>query len=165
MSAMNKQSGHGGHRAGAGRKPLLPFEERISIAVDFEQRVTAVQRAKADERARETDPTLEHIEEFSGDIQSVPLSARRSRSRDKTEFGDGDSRIDELVGDLRSWIDERGSRLVTKPIRRLYRERGSILEAVAEAATQRYGVTISARFVEGCVEEYRRLFPRTSAES
>jgi hypothetical protein len=97
-------------------------------------------------------------------IQATPVKDRQGRARKGLPIGEGDDTLDDLVGDVRSWIDEYGSRFLPAPPR-LYRRRKEILQGVAAAATERFAVPVSARFVEGCVEEYRRLFPRKDAET
>ena len=165
---MNRRSGHGGQRAGAGRKALLGFEERILIATAFEQQATEAAKAKADAQLRAADPSIEEIEDLHRRIQDVPVEDRQKRAQKKTPLGEGNSTLDDLVGDLRLWVEGEGSRkggrLIPAP-RRIYAQRKAVLEAVAAEATERFGLPISPRFVEGCVEEYRRFFPRQKSKT
>ncbi|HEV2604072.1 MAG TPA: hypothetical protein VGU24_10475 [Microvirga sp.] len=156
--------GHGGRRAGAGRKPNFDFYERLWIGIEYERHAAAAAKAHADEHARATDPTLEYINDLYEQIQDVSIEERQKRLRKKRPIGEGDHNLDNLVGDLRAWLEKRGSRWIPAP-RRIYGQRKAILQAVAAAASEQFGVPVSPRFVEACHEEYRSNFPRRDLET
>jgi hypothetical protein len=104
------------------------------MGIEYERHAAAAAKAHADEHARATDPTLEYINDLYEQIQDVSIEERQKRLRKKRPIGEGDHNLDNLVGDLRAWLEKRGSRWIPAP-RRIYGQRKAILQAVAAAAS------------------------------
>src|SRR4051794_27829609 len=110
---------HGGRRAGAGRKPLLPWLQRLRIGVEAENRWNALAKAEGERRAvnkarahaKREEPDFDAIEELAATEERLArftLQQRQDAFRQRSPIGDGDHEIDEVVGDRRAWISALG---------------------------------------------------------
>jgi hypothetical protein len=172
---MNPHQGHGGARAGAGRKRQLTFCERMRIGVACENRwqeltrEASLQRAEreAQKHAEKEEPgrdTRGLLRAKQAALQAIPVPLRQARAADPTPLG-GNDNIDVLVEDVRDWIRIRGGPVVADPatgasggLVRLRGYKEQVVAEVATAASEGFGRAISSRMVKRCWDEYRRRF-------
>jgi len=145
----------GGTRQGAGRKPILTDEQRLQIGAAIHRRLwrrTRVEFARAVD-AKFADDDLATL--WAG-LNKIPVADRHKVDVDDVRLADIKVEIEE--GGL------HGRRYFSGPRRVAPRIRGPIVRSVARAATRLFGVSISPRTAERCLEEYRALDARFSRE-
>ena len=115
MAAAKSRGGHGGARGGAGRPPLLSWEQVTWFCALLENEWNRLARAEAKRRglgaelrrAKRREPYLteDEIENLGKqNLYAVPLSERRERAAQTDELGEGDHAIDEMVANTREFI-------------------------------------------------------------
>ena len=145
----------GGTRQGAGRKPILTDEQRLQIGAAIHRRLwrrTRVEFARAVD-AKFADDDLAAL---WAELNRIAIAERRN-----LDFGDV------RLADVQVEIEEgglQGRRYFSGPRRVGPRIRGPVVRSVARAASRLFGVSISPRTAERCLEEYRAIDARFSRE-
>jgi hypothetical protein len=114
-AAAKSRGGHGGARGGAGRPPLLSWEQVTWFCALLENEWNRLARAEAKRRglaaelsrAKRREPYLteDEIEKLGKqNLYVVPLSERRERAAQTDELGEGDHTIDEKIANTREFI-------------------------------------------------------------
>jgi hypothetical protein len=150
-----RTSRRGGARDGAGRKPILTDEQRLQIGAAIHRRLWRKTRA---EFARTVDAKFadDDLLALWAELNKIPTAERRNVDSDDARLADIQVEIEE--GGL------QGRRYFSGPRRIAPRVRGPIVRSVARAASRLFGVSISLRTAERCLEEYRALDARVSRE-
>ena len=130
-------------------------EQRLQIGAAIHRRLWRRTRA---EFARAVDAKFAD-DDFSAlwaELNKVPIADRRNVEFDDVRFADIEVEIEE--GGL------QGRRYFSGPSRVAPRIRGPIVRSVARAASRLFGVSISPRTAERCLEEYRAIDAKLSRE-
>jgi hypothetical protein len=131
----------------------LTDEQRLQIGAAIHRRLWRRTRA---EFARAVDAKFadDDLSALWAELDKIPTADRRKVDFDDVRFADIEVEIDE--GGL------QGRRYFSGPRRVAPRIRGPIVRSVARAASRFFGVSISSRTAERCLEEYRALDARVS---
>jgi hypothetical protein len=106
-------------------------------------------------------PAFQKVQERWKALQHFSIKERQLRARYKTPLGEGDSAIDDAIGDVRDALDnELPSRGVSIQKTRPYGLRTKIMDQVAREKSRRFRRRITPSFVAVCWKEYRRRFLR-----
>jgi hypothetical protein len=145
------KSGHGGRRAGAGRKPVLGLVDRISVGAEFERRWLEVQEAEAEAKydmvARNADAQHE-IEKHQERLRDarVHLTQPQQKNIAKKRWKEVDASLDK-IGRSRSM-----------PLKRPKGQRAAVINNVVDWWNERFpGSEITPRYVAECIVEYREF--------
>ncbi|MHB2211446.1 hypothetical protein [Methylobacterium sp. CM6257] len=168
--------GHGGKRPGAGRRPLVTEEDRIKIALRYEEFVDRLNKCKlARDKAEYKDvfrlsKELKDMNTFNHRSYHInekliwkivcnegyPRSSVIKRSLDKeTPIGQGASKLDDKVDQIRGIVEEdlKGKRLLRFSGPTGFRKR--LFKKIADRFTASLGVEISPSYVKACVDQLR----------
>lgn len=151
----------GGKRQGAGRKSILSPEDRLHVGALVEEEIRLAKEQQADAAVRRAFPDID-LEIHRRQLKAFSRRQRKAwrgrlQAEGKTEEEEEDSRLSQLISDLRAEIGER-SRGIAGPAAT---PSGTRRKALAEVAARR-GLTI--RMVEKCLEEYRKANADTDAD-
>jgi hypothetical protein len=148
-------SRRGGARQGSGRKPILTDEQRLQIGAAIHRRLWRRTRAKF-AGAVDANFADDDLSTLWADLNRIPIADRHKVHVDDARLSDIEVEIEE--GGLQGRRYFRGPRRVAPGIR------GPIVRGVARAAFRFFGVSISPRMAERCLEEYRELDAKLSRE-
>jgi hypothetical protein len=133
----------------------LTDEQRLQIGAAIHRRLWRRTRA---EFARAVDARFadDDLSALWAELDKIPIAGRRNVDFDDTRLADIEVEIEE--GGL------QGRRYFSGPRRVASRIREPIVRSVARAASRFFGVSISPRTAERCLEEYRALDARVTRE-
>jgi hypothetical protein len=150
-------SRRGGARDGAGRKPILTDLQRLQIGVAIDWRLRRKTRADF----------VRAVDAKFADDDLRALWARLDATRDVDRRKVDAEALAALLADIEVEIEEgalQGRRYFRGPTRVAPGIRRPIVRSVARAASRLYGVAISERMAERCLEEYRAIDAKVTAE-
>lgn len=150
-------SRRGGARQGAGRKPILTGLQRLKIGAAIDRRLWRKTRA---DFVRSVDAKFadDDLRSLWARLQATPDVSRRKLDPDA---------LADLFADIEAEIEEgglQGQRHFQGPTRVAPGIRGPIVRSVARAACRLYRVSVSERTAERCLEEYRAIEAKVTAE-
>jgi hypothetical protein len=148
----------GGLRRGAGRKPLLTVEEEIAIGAEIHNRIYAARRAN--KRTGNELVITPALKDLWRQLNDIPIEQRRQLARkgmlesyegDEGLFGQWMSDVQTEIGDMKPLkIAAEGPRGV----------REQIIRDVAQEKSAHYGMKISERKAERCLESWRSILKK-----
>jgi len=152
----------GGRRKGSGRKPKLSSEVRLLIGGRVHTCLAKVTQEAFD---RSLDARAPLLKDHYNRVDQFPAASRRQWRELEERYGDDASdaapnlaAIGEIRDDINSEIETgplKGKRWEVGPQRTAYGTRRKVLLEVARAMSCRYGIAISTRMAERCLEEFR----------
>jgi hypothetical protein len=150
-----RTSRRGGARQGAGRKSILTDEQRLQIGAAIHRRLW---RRTRWEFARAVDAKFadDDLSALWAELDKIPTADRRNLDSNDVRLADIEVEIEE--GGL------QGRRYFSGPSRVAPRIRGPIVRSVARAASRLFGISVSPRTAERCLEEYRVLDAKLSRD-
>jgi hypothetical protein len=147
----------GGARRGAGRKPILTDLQRLKIGAAIDRRLW---------RKTRTDFVRSVDAKFADDDLRA-LWARLQATPDIDRRKVDPNALADLLADIEAEIEEgglQGQRRFRGPIRVAPGIRKPIIRSVARAASRLYCASVSERTAERCLEEYRAINAKVTAE-
>lgn len=158
----------GGERPGAGRKPMLSWEERLGLGAEAEERIrkAAEARKQAMVTARNEDLNLREkwarlhdirarkLKQLREQVPEFPDHLQRQHLRDYLMKNDD---VEDATLDVRDAVSALygSSKIVISTAKLRYGLRREILAALAKDASELLGRPITGRMVERCLEEFR----------
>jgi hypothetical protein len=142
--------GHGGKRVGAGRPRLLSADQHIDVVKDY----IVLRDQLYQQKYKEALNQHPELSATSSELKKFKQPARAIWASLPEPVGQRDHPIDAYVDERTGYIEEtlKGSRIIH--IRHPTKFRSKLLKQVAAEATKRFGVPVTPRQVETCLEEW-----------
>lgn len=146
--------GHGGKRPGAGRPRSLTVEQCIWVAHQYRSLI----KEMLDKRKWVKKSEHPDLLKLYSKLNAYEDSKRAAWLSDPKPVGQRGGKVDQTLHDVRVYfeVDLRNDTRID--IRRRKKFRVTLLRQVAEEATVRFGVNVTPRRVETCLEEWTQEF-------
>ena len=148
----------GGKRPGAGKRPTLSEIDRLAIGAEAEKRIAEAAEARL--RALvETKLEPYGLREKWARLRDVPTQERKRWARRSADDG---SVTGDTVFDVRADLVAlaRTGKIIVSHAQLRRGLRREVIATVAKEWSQRLSLTVTPRFVERCLEEYRAIISR-----
>ena len=159
--------GHGGKRDGAGRKPTLTDEKRLSIGAMCEDLQRLSSKAATDERLRARlakHTSYQHIEAAWSELNAIPIELRRAvtsgHEADDLQVEDGQLAVGEIKAYLDGDPDDDNGPDAMGRVHSTQKARGLSTAKIMQQVRERLldeGLDVPISTVQRCWTEFKKI--------